>query len=89
MKRLSGAAANYRNGEVTDVELLAKYLSDDLACVVEVEKVIAIIGENTAPSSVSLRVTSTFRFIHDEWKLVHRHADPITSPRSAMSLVQQ
>ena len=88
-ERLSGAASNYRDGRVTGVELVAKYLSDDFACVVEVENVTARIGEAAELSSVSLRVTSTFRFMHDEWKLVHRHADPITSPRSAVSVIQQ
>ena len=32
------AALNYRDGEVTDVELVATYASGDLACVVEVER---------------------------------------------------
>jgi ketosteroid isomerase-like protein len=88
-ERLSGAASNYRDGTVVGVELVAKYLSGDFACVVEVENVTARIGEAVELSSVSLRVTSTFRFMHEEWKLVHRHADPITSPRSAASVVQQ
>ena len=88
-ERLSGAASNYRDGKVTGVELVAKYRSDDFACVVEVENVTARIGAAVELSSVSLRVTSTFRFMHDEWKLVHRHADPITSPRSAASVIQQ
>src|ERR1044071_2040931 len=35
---LAGAASHYRDGEVTDVELIAKYVSDNLACVVEVER---------------------------------------------------
>jgi hypothetical protein len=35
---LERAASNYRDGEVTDVELVATYVSGDLACVVEVER---------------------------------------------------
>ena len=35
---LAGAASHYRDGDVTDVELIAKYVSDNLACVVEVER---------------------------------------------------
>ncbi len=31
-------------------------------------------------SPFELRVTSTFRREDDTWKLVHRHADPITTP---------
>jgi len=88
-ERLSGAASNYRDGEVTSVDLVAKYQSEDLACVVEVENYRARVGEGSEMVAVSLRVTSAFRFRHHEWKLVHRHADPITSPRPAASVIQQ
>ncbi len=86
-ERLSGAASNYRDGEITSVELIAKYLSEDLACVVEVESVRAKVGGSEEMDPVSLRVTSVFRLERGNWKLVHRHADPITTPRSAASVV--
>jgi hypothetical protein len=41
---LAGAAAHYRDGEVVDVELIAKHVSDTLACVVEVEHGRAKVG---------------------------------------------
>jgi ketosteroid isomerase-like protein len=34
-------------------------------------------------------VTSVFRREGDKWKLVHRHADPITTPRPASSVIAQ
>src|SRR5689334_11768389 len=37
-RTLAAAAAHYRDGEVVDVELIAKYVSDTLACIVEVER---------------------------------------------------
>jgi ketosteroid isomerase-like protein len=37
---------------------------------------------------VALRVTSVFRPEAGRWKLVHRHADPITTPRPGESVVQ-
>ncbi len=89
VERLSGAASNYRDGEVTGVELVAKYLSDDLACVVEVENVRAKVGESEEMVPVSLRVTSTFRLERGNWKLVHRHADPITTARPAASVIRK
>ncbi len=88
-ERLSGAASNYRDGEITSVELIAKYLSEDLACVVEVESVRAKVGGSEEMVPVSLRVTSVFRLERGNWKLVHRHADPITTPRSAASVVSK
>ena len=87
VERLSGAASNYRDGEVTGVELIAKYASGDLACVVEVENVCAKVGGSEEMASVSFRVTSVFRLERGNWKLVHRHADPITTPRTAASVI--
>ena len=38
-------------------------------------------GDAGASSPTALRVTSVYRSEGDAWKLVHRHADPITTPR--------
>jgi len=84
---LAGAAANYRDGAATGVDLVAKYVSDDLACVVEVERGRARVGGSTQQLSIAVRVTSVFRKESGGWKLVHRHADPITTPRPASSVV--
>ena len=84
---LAGAASNYRDGEVTGVELIAKYVSGDLACVVEVERGRAKIGRANEFASLALRATSLFRLEDGAWKLIHRHADPITTPRAAASVI--
>jgi ketosteroid isomerase-like protein len=34
-------------------------------------------------------VTSIFRREDGTWKLVHRHADPITAPQSAESVISE
>ena len=85
---LVGAASNYRDGEVTGVELVAKYVSGDLACVVEVERGRAKVGGADELVPLALRVTSLFRLEHRAWKLVHRHADPITTARPAASVIK-
>ena len=86
---LARAASNYRDGELTDVELIAKYVSDGLACVVEVERGRAKVGGSDQTATLSLRVTSVFRLERGIWKLVHRHADPIATPRPAASVISQ
>ena len=86
---LAGAASNYRDGEVTGVELIANYVSDDLACIVEVERGRAKVGGSKEFVQVALRLTSVFRLEQGAWKLVHRHADPITAPRPAASVVSK
>ena len=86
---LAGAASNYRDGEVVDVDLIAKYVSDTLACIVEVERGRAKVGGAKEVVPVAVRVTSVFRLESGSWKLVHRHADPITSPRPATSVISK
>ena len=84
---IDSAASHYRDGEVTGVELIASYVSDDLACIVEVERGRARVGGDDELVQVALRVTSLFRLESGNWKLVHRHADPITTPRPAESVI--
>jgi hypothetical protein len=44
-------------------------------------------AEDVAP--VAARVSSVFRLESGSWKLVHRHADPIASPRPATSVISR
>jgi ketosteroid isomerase-like protein len=83
------AASNYRDGEVIGFENVAKYVTPDLAYIVEVERYKAKIGGSEDSVPVALRVTSIFRPEDGVWKIVHRHADPITAARPAESVVQK
>jgi ketosteroid isomerase-like protein len=82
------AASNYRDGEAVSFDSIAKFVTSDLACLVEIERYSIKIGGNADMSPVALRVTSVFRPEGGAWKIVHRHADPITTVRSAESLIQ-
>jgi ketosteroid isomerase-like protein len=82
------AATYYREGKATGFELVAKEVTPELAFVVEVERLSSKMGGSEEETPVSLRVTSIFRNEDGEWKLLHRHADPITSPRPAESVIQ-
>lgn len=86
---VAGAASHYRDGEVTGIDLIANYVSDDLACIVEVERGRTKVGGGAELVPVALRVTSVFRLERGNWKLVHRHADPITAPRPAASVISE
>lgn len=83
-----GAAARYRDGEIVGFEEISRHVGDDLACVVEVERFRAKVGEMDDFASVALRVTSVFRWEDGAWRLAHRHADPITTPQAAQSVIQ-
>ena len=82
------AAGNYREGRVLDFENVATCVGSDLAFTVEIERFEAKVGGSDALSEVALRVTSVFRREDDAWRLVHRHADPIVTPRPAASVIE-
>ncbi len=81
------AAANYRDGEAVGFERFAEYATGDLAYIVEIERFRAKLGGSEEMVPFALRVTTVFRREDGAWKIVHRHADPITTPRSAESVV--
>lgn len=55
----------------------------------EVEHYQAKVGGSDEVTPVSLRCTTIFRREGDAWKIVHRHADPITAARPAEWVVQR
>lgn len=68
--------ATFRGGQVK-VEIDASYVSDDLAVLAVVERQHGVVGD-LPEQDWSLRVTLTFRRDGGQWRLVHRHADPLT-----------
>jgi ketosteroid isomerase-like protein len=83
------AATYYRDGEVTGFERVATYTTAELACFVEVERYRAKIGGSEELSPVALRVTSVVRREDDGWRIVSRHADPISAARPPGSVIQR
>ena len=75
-------------GKASPAEHISGYASADLAYTFDIERATVRIGDAAASTEVSLRVTTIFRREADGWKIVHRHADPITSTRPPESLVQ-
>jgi ketosteroid isomerase-like protein len=75
---LDFASSRFSDGESSGFETLAEYASEDLVTILEIEHWRARVGDNQEVLPFDLRVTSTFRREENEWKLVHRHADPIT-----------
>ena len=86
---LARAASRYREGEIVGFEPIARHVTDDLACIVEVERFRAKVGGSDDLASIGLRVTTIFRPEDGTWKLVHRHADPITTPQPPESVIQK
>jgi ketosteroid isomerase-like protein len=86
---MEAAAAHYGEGEASGFDLIAKHVGDDVSYLVEVERLTARMGGRADVTPVSLRCTSIFRRGEGNWRMVHRHADPITTPRPADSVIQE
>jgi ketosteroid isomerase-like protein len=83
------AASQVRDGELVSVEIVERHVTAELAYVVHIERPEAKIGGGEDITPFSLRVTMIFRHEEGEWKIVHRHADPITTPQPAESVIQE
>ena len=83
------AASQMRDGEIVAVENVVKYVTPELAYIVRLERAKAKVGGQQAVTPISLRVTMIMRPEDNVWKIVHRHADPITAARPAESVIRQ
>jgi ketosteroid isomerase-like protein len=86
---LERAASHYRDGEATGFENVAKYITPELAYTVEIERCQAKVEGRDYVTPIAVRVTTIFRREEGEWKVVHRHADPITKAQPAESVIQE
>ena len=80
------AAAQVSEGSVRRIEEVSRYSTPDLGYVVQIERAQARLAGNGQVSPIALRVTMIFRHEGDTWKVAHRHADPITTPRPITTL---
>jgi ketosteroid isomerase-like protein len=81
--------AQLRDGEITSFEVIVKYVTAELAYTVWIERQQARLGGMQDITPFTLRVTMIFRPEDGEWKIVHRHADSITTPQPVESVIQE
>ena len=87
-KAVDHASSLRSDGTFLEWQIVAKYVSAELAYVVQIERAEAKIGAREEIAPLAVRATMNFRPEEDgEWKIVHRHADPITTPRPAESVI--
>lgn len=78
---LDFVGTRFRDGVLDGFERLAAYVDTNIATVFENERWRVKVGGRDERSPFELRVTCTYRREGDTWKLVSRHADPISAPR--------
>jgi len=83
------AAEQVSDGEGYTFDTISWVETADLAYEVGLERSRTRLASAAAKVPISLRVTTVFRREDDGWKIVHRHADPITDARSIQSVMQR
>jgi ketosteroid isomerase-like protein len=87
-KTLERAVSQLRDGEPHRFERISEYATPDLAYIVEIERSRAKLGGSHEMTAFALRATTIFRREGDAWRIVHRHADSITTARPMESIAE-
>ena len=82
-------SSHFTDGEVSGFDEVSRVVTADLGYLVRIERGQAHIDGSPEPMPYALRVTMIFRREGEVWKIAHRHADPITTPRPLASAMEQ
>lgn len=74
------ACSHFREGKPVEFREVTRYTGTDLVTVFEQEHWEARIGDRDKPAPFDIRATTVFRREDEDWTLVSRHADPLTTP---------
>jgi ketosteroid isomerase-like protein len=88
-KTTEHAASLRRDGRASGFEIVAKHVTPELAYVVQIEHLESKVGGREEITPYTMRATMIFRPEDGTWKVVHRHADSITTPQPAESVIQE
>ncbi len=81
-------ASRFSNCSSCEWQVVAADVGEDLAYLLAIERTTASVG-GSEPASYMLRSTTIFRRENGEWKIVHRHADPIDDSAARLSRLQR
>lgn len=87
-KAIAEAAAQISDGSVRGIEEVSRYSTPDLGYVVQIERTQARLSGSEKINPFALRVTLIFRREGDTWRVAHRHADTILTPRPASTVIE-
>jgi ketosteroid isomerase-like protein len=82
------AASQFRDGRLVGVEIVEKQVTPEFAYTLWLEHAEGKVSGREDVVPATLRVTMIYRPEEGEWKVVHRHADPITTPQPVESVIR-
>jgi len=71
------ALSHFASGTDASIDVVQAIVSDDMACLVTIERSMVKFKGRHAPLPWLLRVTEVYQQQDGEWRRVHRHADPL------------
>lgn len=88
-KRYEWAANRFKGSERgVEIENVSLVVTPELAYSVDIERACVRVGNSDHLAAMALRVTTIFRLEDGEWKMVHRHADPLLDLQTPQSVTQ-
>lgn len=82
-------SSHFADGKISSFDEVSRLVTPDLGYVVRIERGQARVDGSSQLVPYALRVTLIFRREGESWKIVHRHADPITTSRPLASAMGQ
>jgi ketosteroid isomerase-like protein len=77
-------AANFANCRSCEWDVVAADVGRDFAYLLAIERTTASVG-GSEPTPYVLRSTTIFRREDGDWKIVHRHADPVDESAAVLA----
>ena len=88
-KRYEWAAGRFKGSEGSvELENISLVVTAELAYSVDIERARVRVAGKDDLAAMALRVTTIFRLEDDDWKMVHRHADPLLGLQTPQSVTQ-
>jgi ketosteroid isomerase-like protein len=89
-KRYDWASARFSSDEdQRQIENVSLVVTSEMAYSVDIERSKIRLANSQELRSLALRVTTIFRLENGDWKVVHRHADPLVDVQAAAAITKQ
>ena len=80
--RMRQAAALFDAGGSGSIKVFQAIACTDVVCLVTIERDRVRFVHNGTEGRWELRVTQVYELMDEKWRIVHRHADPLTEPHT-------
>ena len=88
-KRYEWAAGRFLGSKRgMELENISLVVTAELAYSVDIERALVRVAGKDHLAAMALRVTTIFRLENGDWKMVHRHADPLLGLQPPQSVTQ-